>query len=332
LPSLTPAAVRKQIAQRKLDPVYLILGDDAAEMSRLASELTSLVDDGLRAFNVERFYAGDKGVTPSAVIEAARILPMLSDRRVVTLLRAERMLKPKRRGKAAEPEAVEDAAEPSSDLDLLEAYVREPVPETTLILVASDVDRTRKLFKTLQKQASIVECWGLKPGRDIRVDLREVARTAEQLVRKAVADSGQQIDPAAARLVAERAGTDISTLRADVERLLLYTSGSAKITLDDARAVVSAETAQDDWAVTNAIQRRDTAEALRQVALALDAGGVSYQMLGQIAWFVRERMAAADPRRVPAAIEALFRTDLELKSSGDPRVLLERLVVDLCRG
>jgi len=35
---------------------------------------------------------------------------------------------------------------------------------------------------------------------------------------------------------------------------------------------------------------------------------------------------------VPAAVEALFRTDLELKSSGgDPRVLLERLVVDLCR-
>ena len=34
----------------------------------------------------------------------------------------------------------------------------------------------------------------------------------------------------------------------------------------------------------------------------------------------------------PAAVEALFRTDLDLKSSGgDPRVLLERLVVELCR-
>ena len=31
------------------------------------------------------------------------------------------------------------------------------------------------------------------------------------------------------------------------------------------------------------------------------------------------------------AIEALFRTDLDLKrSAGDPRVLLERLVVELC--
>ena len=63
--------------------------------------------------------------------------------------------------------------------------------------------------------------------------------------------------------------------------------------------------------------------------MALDAGAVSYQILGQLAWFVRDKMA--DPRRVPAAIEALFRTDLDLKSSGgDPRILLERLVVELC--
>jgi DNA polymerase III delta subunit len=35
--------------------------------------------------------------------------------------------------------------------------------------------------------------------------------------------------------------------------------------------------------------------------------------------------------RLPAAIDALLRTDLALKSSGgDPRILLERLVVELC--
>jgi DNA polymerase III delta subunit len=34
---------------------------------------------------------------------------------------------------------------------------------------------------------------------------------------------------------------------------------------------------------------------------------------------------------VPAAVEALFRTDVAMKSSGgDPRVLLERLIVELC--
>jgi hypothetical protein len=35
---------------------------------------------------------------------------------------------------------------------------------------------------------------------------------------------------------------------------------------------------------------------------------------------------------VPAAVDALFRTDIAMKSSGgDPKILLERLIVELCR-
>jgi DNA polymerase-3 subunit delta len=244
------------------------------------------------------------------------------------VLRAEKLLKPKRKGKGGEAEAEDGDAGPN--VDALEAYVKNPEPQTVLVFVAADVDRSRRFYKALQKQATIVECWGLKGGKDVRVDLRQVARQAEQLVKQAVAEAGQQIDPAASRLVAERAGTDIARLRGDIERLLLYAAGRPRITVADAREVVSSESAQDDWAVTNAISRGDTGEALRQLGLSLDSGAVPFMILGQLAWFVREKL---DPRRVPAAIESVFRTDLDLKGSGgDPRVLLERLVVELCRG
>jgi len=332
MPTTSPQTLRKQLAQRKADPVYLIVGDDEAEMARLSADISALVEDELRAFNLERIYATDRSVTPASIVESARTFPMMGDRRVVLVLRAEKILKPKRRGKVIEEEeATADEDEPQGDADALDAYIKTPESLTTLVFVASDVDRTRRLYKTIQKHATIVECWGLKGAKDARIDLRQVARTAETLVRQAVADAGQQIDTAAARLVAERAGTDIATLRGDVDRLLLYAAGKPKIDLKDVQEVVSAETAQDDWAVTTAIQRGDTAEALRQIGLALEAGGVPYMILGQLGWFVREKLPAADPRRVPAAVEALFRTDVELKSSGgDPRVLLERLVVELC--
>ena len=63
----------------------------------------------------------------------------------------------------------------------------------------------------------------------------------------------------------------------------------------------------------------------------MDAGAVPYMVLGQLAWFVRDKLPNIDVRRVPAAVDALFRADLDLKSSGgDPKVLLERLVVELC--
>jgi len=333
MPAATPADVRAAVAKRTPAPVYLLLGDDDAEISRLASDVTALVEDELRAFNVDRMYAGEKGMTAASIVESARLLPMMSDRRVVVVLRAERLLKPKRKGRAAESDEAENGnGEPPGDLDALGDYVQNPVDSTTLVLVASDVDRTRRAGKALMKHATIVECWGLKTEKNPRfLDLRAAARIAEQLVRKAVAESGQQIDPAAARLVASRAGVDIVRLRGDIERLMLYAAGKPKITLADAEEVVSAETAQDDWAVTNAIQNRNAAEALRQLALALEAGAVPYVILGQLGWFVRDKLVNADPRRIPAAVEALFRTDLDLKSSaGDPRVLLERLVVELC--
>ena len=158
MPSSTAAAVRTQIAQGRLDPVYVIVGDDDLEMSRLAADISMVVDEALRAFNSERLYAGERGVTPLTIVESARMLPMMADRRVVVVLRAERFLKPKRRGKApVEPES-QDSAEPPGDLDVLEAYLKDPVPQTTLVLIAADVDRTRKIYKAIQKHATLVEC------------------------------------------------------------------------------------------------------------------------------------------------------------------------------
>jgi DNA polymerase-3 subunit delta len=329
MPQATPSTVRAAVAKGEPAAVYLLLGDDEAEISRLTAEITALVEDELRAFNVERLYASEKGVTAASIVEAARMLPMMSDRRVVVVLRGERLLKPKRRGRVEEVDDGEE--EPASDADPLIEYLQRPEPSTTLVIAAADVDKTRKLWKSgLQKHATIVECWGLKGEKEPRfLDLRAIARRAEQLVREAATNAGQQIEPQAARLVAERAGADIVRLRGDMERLLLYAAGKPKITLADAKEVVSAESSQDDWAVTNAIQQGNAAEALRQLALSLESGAVPYMVLGQLAWFVREKLA--DPRRIRSAVDALFRTDLDLKTSGgDPRVLLERLVVELC--
>lgn len=336
MPAATPNQVRAQIAKRELASVYLLVGDDDPEISRLAADIAGTVEDELRAFNVERLYAGDKDVSPAAIVESCRLLPMISDRRVVVVLRAEKLLKARRRAKdskdakdSKEGEGFEGAETPTA-LDELEEYIQRPAPTTTLVIAASDVDRSRRIGKALYKSATVVECWGLKPGKDARgVDLRHAARVAEHAIRTAVANAQQRIEPEAVRLLAERAGLDIVRLRGDLDRLLLYSAGRPTITLADAREVVSAETSQDDWAVTNAIQQRDTAEALRQLALALDAGAVPYMILGQLAWFVRDRFG--DPRRIPAAIDALLRTDVDLKSSaGDARVLLERLVIELC--
>jgi DNA polymerase-3 subunit delta len=316
MPVATPAAVRKQIKAAATDPVYLLLGADDVEKSALAAEFAEIVDEGLRAFNVERLHAGDMtsgdkladGV--SSLIAAVRTLPMMAPRRIVTVSQAEMLLVPKRESEAA-----------TRALDVLEAMLKVPEPHTTLVFVAGNIDKRGRMYKLLARQATIVECGTLEDAAD-----------AERWVRTRVAAVGAEIDPAAARRLAERAGTDVKRLRGEVDRLLLYAMGQARISVEDVREVAGPAELQDDWAMTNAIEAGQGGEALRQLALMLDAGAPPEKVLGQLGWLVRTKFLDQGGEVKPA-VDALFRTDLALKrSAGDPRVLLERLVVELCDG
>jgi DNA polymerase-3 subunit delta len=317
MPAASPATVRAQIKAGTTDPVYLLQGEDDVEKSALAHEFEELVDEGLRAFNVERIHAGDAttGDRLSAavgnLIAAARTLPMMAPRRVVIVLQADALLVPKRESEAAE-----------RALSQLEEFLKAPEPQTTLVLVAGAIDKRTRMFKALSRLATIVECGVL-----------ETAADAERWVRNRVSAAGAAIEPAGARMLAERCGTDVRRLRNDVDRLLLYALGQKTITLADVREIVGPAALQDDWAMTNAIEAGDAAAALRQLALMMDAGVASEKILGQLGWLVRSKFGVIAPRELPAAIEAVFRTDVDLKrSAGEPRVLLERLVVELTAG
>jgi len=322
------AAVRAQIASGAVDPVYLIVGEDDVEKSALASEFADLVDDGLRAFNVERIHAGDYTTGDKlldgigGIVAAARTLPMMVARRVVIVLQADLLLMPKRESEAA-----------ARAMEQLDALLKQPEPTTTLVIVATSVDRRSRVYKTLQKSATIVE-----------IGAPEDIAAAERWIRNRVAQSGAEIDAAAARQMAVLAGFpdrpqrdgktgNLKRLRGDVDRLLLYALGQKRITVDDAREVAGPALLQDHWALANAIESGNTAEALRQIALVFEAGGEAPMVLGQLGWLVRSKFPALAPAALPPAVEALFRTDEALKSSGgDPRLLLERLVVELCGG
>ena len=56
--SITPSTAREQITSGDLEPIYLVLGDDAVEKAEMADAFEEVVDEGLRAFNVERLHGG----------------------------------------------------------------------------------------------------------------------------------------------------------------------------------------------------------------------------------------------------------------------------------
>lgn len=304
MPPLTPAALRKQIASADTGPLYMLVGEDDTEKASVAAEFAELVEEGLRAFNVDRLYGGETKVDD--LIDATATLPMMAPRRVVLILEAEKLLIPRRESKAAEEEQ-----------ERLEEFLERPPSHATTVFVCGPLDLRRRSVKLLMKAAHVVDCGTIEDSAD-----------AERWVKDRAARIGAPLDGTAARALVARAGLDLARLRAALDRLALYAMGQAAITVDDVRqAVPAGPDVQENFGIANAIQRNDAAEALHQLGLALDAGAVPFFLMGQIR-VAAERLPAP---RVKGAIEAVFRTDLALKSSGgDPRVLLERLVVELC--
>jgi DNA polymerase III delta subunit len=295
----------------------------------MVDAIESVVDPADRAFAVERVYAGEPGGYPIDIAASVRSMPMLGDRRIVIVLRAERLLKPKRGSKAGagddEAGEADGGDEQAVDASPLEDYLAAPVQTSTLVFVATAIDRTRRLSKRVIERAAIVEFQGLGGiGGETRGGIQ--GWLTEQL-----AQADRTIERDAARLLIERCGHDIGKLRGDVERLLLFAEGRRTITTDDVMAVVTEQFAvTDDWGVTNAIAEGNAARALSETGLRLDRGDSPHQLVGQLRWWVSARLAASAPGRVKDALEALLRTDLALKSSGgEERVLLERLVVEL---
>ena len=304
MPPIATSALRKQLASGQTGPLYALVGGDDVEKSAVAMEFTEMVDPDLRAFNVERMYGGETKVND--LVDAANTLPMMVPRRVVIVFEAEKLFIPKRESKAAEEE-----------LQRLEEFLQAPADSTTIVFICGALDMRRRVVKRLMSQAQVVDCGVVENEAD-----------AERWVKVRAARDGISLDPATPRALVARAGLDVVRLRAGLERVSLYAMGQPTITPDDVRqAVTAGPEAYTEFGIANAIARNDVREALREVGRSLEAGMVPFMILGQLR-LAAERLPA---RRVKAAVDAVFRTDIALKSSGgDPRILIERLVVELC--
>jgi DNA polymerase-3 subunit delta len=304
MPPRTLSALHQQIEAGSTGRLYLLVGDDAGEKAAVAAQFAEMIDEGLRPFNVDRLYGGD--VKVDDVIRAAATLPMMAPRRVVMILEAEKLLVPKRESKAAEEEQ-----------ERLAEFLTDSPAHATIVCVCGELDLRRRLIKLLLKQAEVVDCGTVTNAAD-----------ADRWVRARARRDNVPLDAAVVRAIVERVGPDVVRLRAALERLVLYTAGESQITVDDVRqAVPPGPDTQENFAIANAIQSNDVARALRELKVSLDAGAPPYLILGQLR-VAAEKLPAS---RLRQAVDEVFDSDLALKSSiGDPRIVLERLVVKLC--
>lgn len=188
--TLSYQQVLKALQQKSYSPIYLLHGEESFYIDQLTNYIEeNVLEEGTKAFNQTVLYGKD--IDYKAVLDSARRYPVLSDKQVVIIKEAQDL----------------------KTIDKLEPYFQNPLDSTILVLAHKHkkLDKRKKFAKTLSSSN--------------KVCLFESKRLYDNQVPNWISnflkDKGVNIKPAAAHLLAEYLGTDLSKIANELDKLLL---------------------------------------------------------------------------------------------------------------
>jgi len=228
----------REIANGKIEPVYLVVGDETWSRGRLLDLLKkTLVDPDMAEFNYDLMQA--TAVSGVKATDQASQLPMMADRRLVIVEECEKWK--------------------VKDLDAVIRYLKEPNDQACLVLLFTSADKRRKLFSK-KSGARLIELNRPKPW--------ELQGTIRDLAREMKLDLSDE----AIVLVADLAGDDLAKVWRELDKLSLFKLGGGQITAEDVEALMGRTRHVTRWELNDFIGSRDLAGALIKMHAILDSG------------------------------------------------------------
>ncbi len=329
---LRPDDLLREWQAGKFRPVYYLFGEESAAKTDAVLKLKELFKAD--AFNLFEF-SGDPASEASAVVAEAMTFPVFSDKRLV-IVRNPRI--------------------PADARAAFAAYLGCASPTTTLVLLSED--------RRPDKKDALADAASAVGAVSIFSPLTE-EEACERLIAQA-RRAGKTLAPAAAEALVGEAGGDWGILSGELEKLVTFAGAEKDIAPAAALECLGYRKAADPWAFERLIQSRDVKACLGQLAELFSGSkpeeaafrALAQVRLGYLKQLKAKRMlkAGLPPReieqklrifydsgffaRAERASEARLRRDLrrcleveaQLKSKSwlDPKLELERLVVELC--
>jgi DNA polymerase III subunit delta len=320
-----------------IEPVYYLYGKEQFLVQRALDAIRAAVlDPRTQAFNLDAIdckEAKEGARNAERILGAARTVPMMAARRLVLVRDA-------------------DGLSPD-DLETLLPYLGDPHETTCLVFVAQGADLRRRFFLELKKTGGLAKFEPL------------YERRLPPWIEAEARGLGHGVEPGASQLLCDVVGADLAALSQALEQLSLFVGPKQRITVAAVEELVAETRQHSVFDLANAVGERDTRKALYQCQRMLQAREPAIRILFMLTrhfrqlWIARDAVAqhldreeAArrigippffvdglmtqarrfDERGLARAMEALYGADAALKSSraGD-EVVLERLLVDLCR-
>ena len=330
--TLTREKLRSALKAKQVVPLYLLFGAEDYLRDTAVRRIADVALSGasLREFNEASFSLASADVQQA--IAAAEQLPMMAERRVVCVTDFQKLRE--------------------ADEGALVRYLARSVESSVVIFVADDLDKRRKLSKTLLDACVSVEFATLTDN--------ELAVWAREHLKKLKADA----DERTLRQIIALVGTSVRRLANELDKLATAAlPAGGRITMESVDALVGRSRELSNFELTDRLIAKDRKGALQTLRRLLDNDAEPVMLLGLIASNYhrlaltkelmsrgapeqevfnlvkmpfshrKEFLATArrtDPTDLARRIKRIAAADLAIKTSlGTPRLQLELLICEL---
>lgn len=222
--------IMRDVAARKFAPVYFLHGEEPFFIDEIEKAIDRhALTEAEKGFNQMIVYGKD--ADPTALADALRRYPMMSERQVVILREAQDMKK----------------------IDELAAYVEQPTPSTVLVVCHKHkkYDMRTRMGKALQRHALVFESKKLYDNQ-----IPDWIASRCRLLEAA-------IDPPAAALMAEYLGADLSKVANEIDKMLLNLGPQRRIDAEAVRQNIGISKDYNVFELQKAFAMRDAAKVWR---------------------------------------------------------------------
>jgi DNA polymerase-3 subunit delta len=168
---------------------------------------------------------------------------------------------------------VKDADKIINNDDFIE-YIKNPVKTTSLVLILQKFDKRFAVYKVLQEHANIQEF--------DHPDEKELIDWIGHYINS----QKKRISTLDSAYLSNILNNNLTGIRQELEKLITYIGEKDTVTLKDIQAIISENRQDDSFALTGAIQNKDTNEAIRLINKQLNEGDAIQQILGSIRWML----------------------------------------------
>jgi DNA polymerase-3 subunit delta len=182
--------ILNDLKQKTYHPVYLLMGEESYYIDKVSEYISdNVLDESEKAFN--RLILYGKDADARSIIYASSRPPMMASHQVVIVKEAQHL--------------------GADDISAMESYFASPLATTILVLCVKDktLDKRTKAYKEIEKKGVILET--------VKLYDSEIVEWTTNYLRK----KGATINPAAASILADHIGSDLSRIVNELDKLFI---------------------------------------------------------------------------------------------------------------